>query len=162
MTSLLLSSTHGKRHHIWSLYVTISKHMLKMALQPLREPKQITAKQSADFLCDFVYSHQNHVDTYFSNKSGTRSHKWVWRQTPALKYDVDFQKASPQTGQTNPGKLCDREKRRRRCMTGEKEERVRGRETLRKRNRGNSFLWIWVHYNLGRRPLTKNKDMTVD
>lgn len=145
---------------IWSLHVMISKHMLKMALQPLRKPKQITAKQSADFLHDSVYSPQNHVDTYFSNKLGTRSHKWALRQTPALKYDVDLQRLHHKWGKLTQ-KSCVTEKTDG-SVRGVKRKNGWGGETVRKRNRGDSFLWIRVHYNLGRRPLTKNKDMTVD
>lgn len=54
--------------------------MLRTAWHPLRESRQIRAKQSADFPHGSVYSSQNHVDTSFSNMSGIGSHKWVWGQ----------------------------------------------------------------------------------
>lgn len=134
----------GRLHHIWSLNVIISKHMLKMALQPLRKPKPVTAKQSADFLHGSVYSPRNHVDTYFSNMSGTGSHKWAWRQTPALKYDVDLQRLHHKRGKLTQAS-CVSAKNDGGVKRSEKEEWVRGRDTV---SVDSSSQWSWEHrYN---------------
>lgn len=77
-----------------------------MALQPLRKPKQITAKQSAKFLHDSVYRPGNHVDTYFSNMSGTESQKWVL----ALKYDVDLWRLYHREGKLTTASFVSEEK----------------------------------------------------
>lgn len=74
-------------------------------------------------------------------------------RTSALKYDVDLQRLHHKRGQTNAGKLCVSEKRRRRKrgvkrrngwgVGGERREK----EELRQ-----CFPWILVHSDLGGRP----------
>lgn len=143
----------GKLHHISSLDVIISKHMLKMAWQPPRKPKQITAKQSSDFPHDFVYSPRNHVDTYFSNMSGTGSHKWVWRQTRALKYDVGLQRLHHKWAKLTQAS-CVSAKTDGGVRRVKREECVRGIDAE-KQTRW--CAWILVHG-----PLMKNEDTIID
>lgn len=126
-----LSVSSGRLHYISSLDVIISKHMLKMAWQPLRKPKQITAKQSTDFPHNSVYSPRNHVDTYFSNMSGTGSHKWVWKQTRALKYDVDLQRLHHKRGKLTQAS----------CVSAKSDGSLRG---VKKKN-------VWVEETLRNR-----------
>lgn len=125
-----------------------------MAWQPLRKPKQITAKQSTDFPHNSVYSPRNHVDTYFSNMSGTGSHKWVWKQTRALKYDVDLQRLHHKRGKLTQASCVSAKSDG--SLRGVKKKNVWVEETL--RNRRNDVCGFLVHKKL----LTKNKDVIVD
>lgn len=136
-----LSVCSRRLHYISSLDVIISKHMLKMAWQPLRKPKQITAKQSTDFPHNSVYSPRNHVDTYFSNMSGTGSHKWVWKQTQALKYDVDLQRLHHKRGKRTQASCVSAKSDGR----GVKKKNVWVEETLRnRRNDVYGFLFTAI------------------
>lgn len=136
-----------------------------MALQPLRKPKQITAKQSADFVHDSVYSPQNHVDTYFSNMSGTGSHKWARRRMPALKYDVDLQRLHHKRGKLTQAS----------CASAKSDGGVRGvrrrngwgGETLRNWNWDSDFCGFtvilvgdpWLRTKIW--PLIRNRSRTI-